>query len=166
MRRMILYLLLVCVFEAAATFGQAPSASAWSPSNDIGVFVFGRNSQTADQQLKGESDCYGAARQQSGVDPKAPAAAGKTADQKAAEQKAAAKDADTPSGGRVKGAAIGAIAGDAGKGASAGAMEGSNEKSEDTSSYRAYCSCCRCFLEFFSRLPIGDGSEFEQQCRN
>jgi len=125
MRRMILYLLLVCVFEAAATFGQAPSASAWSPSKDIGVFVFGRNSQAADQQ-----------------------------------------DADTPSGGRVKGAAIGAIAGDAGKGASAGAMEGSNEKSEDTSSYKAYCSCCRCFLQFFSRLPIGDGSEFEQQCRN
>jgi YMGG-like Gly-zipper len=108
------------------------SAPAWSPSKDIGVFVFGKNNQTPDQQLKDESDCYGAARQQSGIDPKAPPAAGKTAEQKQAEQKAAADSADTPSGGRVKGAArgaaggaaIGAIAGDAGKGAAAGAVAG------------------------------------------
>lgn len=115
------------------TSSQAsPSATAWSPSKDIGVFVFGRNGQTADQQLKDESECYGAAKQQSGIDPKAPPAAGKTAEQKAAEQKAAAENADTPSGGRVRGAArgaaggaaIGAIAGDAGKGAGAGAVAG------------------------------------------
>jgi uncharacterized protein HemX len=112
---------------------QAPAAaSAWSPSKDIGVFVFGKNGQTSDQQLKDESDCYGAARQQSGIDPKAPAPTGKTAEQKQAEQKAAASSADTPSGGRVRGAArgaaggaaIGAIAGDAGKGAGAGAVAG------------------------------------------
>jgi hypothetical protein len=112
---------------------QAPAAApAWSPSKDIGVFVFGKNGQSADQQLKDESDCYGAAKQQSGIDPKAPAAAGKTAEQKQAEQKAAAENADTPSGGRVKGAArgaaggaaIGAIAGDDGKGAGAGAVAG------------------------------------------
>ena len=35
-------------------------------------------------------------------------------------------------------------------------MERNNEKSEDASSQEAYCSCCRCFWEFFSRLPIGD----------
>jgi hypothetical protein len=112
---------------------QAPTAApAWSPSKDLGVFVFGKNGQSPDQQLKDESDCYGAAKQQSGIDPKAPAAAGKTAEQKQAEQKAAAENADTPSGGRVKGAArgaaggaaIGAIAGDAGKGAGAGAVAG------------------------------------------
>jgi hypothetical protein len=110
----------------------APSAPAWSPSKDIGVFVFGKNGQSADQQLKDESDCYGAAKQQSGIDPKAPAPVGKSTEQKQAEQKAAAKDADTLSGGRVKGAArgaaggaaIGAIAGDAGKGAGAGAVAG------------------------------------------
>jgi hypothetical protein len=111
---------------------QSAAAPAWSPSKDIGVFVFGKNGQTSDQQLKDESDCYGAAKQQSGIDPKAPAAAGKTAEQKQAEQKAAADNAETPSGGRVKGAArgaaggaaIGAIAGDAGKGAGAGAVAG------------------------------------------
>lgn len=110
----------------------AASAPTWSPSKDIGVFVFGRNSQTADQQLKDESECYGAAKQQSGIDPKAPAPTGKTAEQKQAEQKAAADNAKTPSGGRARGAArgaaggaaVGAIAGDAGKGAAAGAVAG------------------------------------------
>jgi hypothetical protein len=116
----------------AVSAQSSPAAPAWSPSKDIGVFVFGRNSQTADQQLKDESDCYGAAKQQSGIDPKAPAPTGKTAEQKQAEQKAAADNADTPKGGRVKGAArgaaggaaIGAIAGDTGKGAAAGAVAG------------------------------------------
>lgn len=137
---------LVCVamliFSPAVASGQspaaaqqpasAPTAAAWSPSKDIGVFVFGRNGQTSDQQLKDESECYGAARQQSGIDPKAPLPAGKSAEQKAAEQKAAADNANTPSGGRVKGAArgaaggaaISAIAGDTGKGAAAGAVAG------------------------------------------
>lgn len=116
---------------SAAPSSTAP-APAWSPSKDIGVFVFGKNSQSPDQQLKDESDCYGAAKQQSGIDPKAPAAAGKTAEQKQAEQKAATDNADTPKGGRVRGAArgaaggaaIGAIAGDPGKGAGAGAVAG------------------------------------------
>jgi hypothetical protein len=116
----------------SATQSSTAAAPAWSPSKDIGVFVFGKNSQTPDQQLKDESDCYGAARQQSGIDPKAPAAAGKTTEQKQAEQKAAADNADTPSGGRIRGAArgaaggaaIGAIAGDTGKGAGAGAVAG------------------------------------------
>lgn len=124
----------VCAQQATPPPAQAAasSAPAWSPSKDIGVFVFGKNGQTSDQQLKDESDCYGAARQQSGIDPKAPMAAGKTAEQKQAEQKAAADNANTPKGGRAKGsaggaaggAAIGAIAGDAGKGAAIGAVAG------------------------------------------
>ena len=118
---------------AAPTSSQAsPSAPAWSPSRDIGMFVFGKNSQTADQQLKDESECFGGARQQTGIDPKAPPAAGKTAEEKAAEQKAAAENADQVRGARVGGAArgaaggaaIGAIAGNAGKGAGAGAVAG------------------------------------------
>lgn len=119
----------------ASAFSQsaAPStAPTWSPSKDIGMFVFGKNGQTSDQQLKDESDCYGAARQQTGIDPKAPPPAGKSAEQKQAEQKAAAKSADTPKGGRARGAArgaaggaaVGAIAGDTGKGAAAGAVVG------------------------------------------
>jgi hypothetical protein len=132
----------ILFFSPAIVFGQAPLAAqqpatspqapAWSPSKDIGVFVFGKNGQTADQQLKDESECYGAARQATGIDPKAPPSAGKTAEQKAAEQKAAAENAEQAKGGRVGGAArgaaggaaIGAIAGDAGKGAGAGAVAG------------------------------------------
>ena len=118
--------------QATATAQAPTSAPAWSPSKDIGVFVFGKNGQSADQQLKDESDCYGAAKQQTGIDPKAPMTPQKTEEQKAAEQKAAAQNADAPKGGRVKGAArgaaggaaIGAIAGDAGKGAGAGAVAG------------------------------------------
>ena len=114
--------------SASPTPAQAPaSAPAWSPSKDIGVFVFGKNGQTSDQQLKDETDCYAAAKQQSGIDPKAPAPTGKSA-----EQKAAADSADTPKGGRARGAArgaaggaaFGAIAGDDGKGAAAGAVAG------------------------------------------
>jgi len=115
------------IFVSVAAFARQPgvtsSASpAWSPSKDIGVFVFGRNGQTADQQLKDESECYAAAKQQSGIDPKAPAPAGKSAEQKQAEQKAVADNADTK--GAAGGAAIGAIAGDAGTGAAAGAVAG------------------------------------------
>jgi len=102
------------------------------PLEDIGVFVFGKNGQNPDQQLKDESECYGAAKQMTGIDPKAPAAAGKSAEQKAAEQKEAAKNADQAKGARAAGAArgaaggaaIGAIAGNAGKGAGAGAVAG------------------------------------------
>lgn len=118
--------------EPPTSSQASPSAPAWSPSKDIGLFVFGKNGQTADQQLKDESECYGAARTQTGIDPKAPPPGAKTAEQKAAEQNAAAENAKTPSGGRARGAArgaaggaaIGAIAGDAGKGAAAGAVAG------------------------------------------
>jgi hypothetical protein len=95
-------------------------------------FRLRENGQNPDQQLKDESECYGAAQQMTGIDPKAPAAAGKTAEQKAAEQKEAANNANQVKGTRVAGAArgaaggaaIGAIAGDAGKGAGAGAVAG------------------------------------------
>jgi len=80
---------------------QPATPPGWSPSKDIGVFVFGRNGQSRDQQLKDESECYGAAKQATGIDRKAHAPAGKTAEQKAA---------------------IGAIAEGAGTGAGAGAV--------------------------------------------
>jgi len=47
--------------QPAAT---APAAPASSPSKDIGVFVFGRNGQSPDQQLKDESECYDATKHQ------------------------------------------------------------------------------------------------------
>jgi hypothetical protein len=128
----LVFVALPTVAQTAPASAPAQSAPAWSPSKDIGVFVFGKNGQNPDQQLKDESECYGAAQQMTGIDPKAPAAAGKSAEQKAAEQKEAANNANQAKGGRVAGAArgaaggaaIGAIAGDAGKGAGAGAVAG------------------------------------------
>ena len=96
-------LLAMLIFVAVHTMAQTapasapaqspPASPAWSPSKDIGVFVFAKNGQNPDQQLKDESECYGAAKQMSGIDPKAAAPAGKTAEQKEAEQKEAAKNA-------------------------------------------------------------------------
>jgi hypothetical protein len=110
----------------------AQTAPAWSPSKDIGVFAFPRNGQNADQQLKDESECYGAAKQATGIDPKAPAPTGPTAEEQQAAAQKAAKEAPQVKGARAAGAArgaaggaaIGAIAGDAGKGAGAGAVAG------------------------------------------
>ena len=120
--------------QGMAQSAPAPqqAAPAWSPSKDIGVFVFPKNGQNADKQLKDESDCYGMAKQQTGIDPKAPAKAPMTAEEKQAQQKAAAANAPQAQGTRVRGAArgaaggaaIGAIAGDAGKGAAIGAVGG------------------------------------------
>jgi len=96
------------------------------------MFAFPKNAQSADQQLKDESECYGMARQRTGIDPLKPAPTGPTAEQIQAAQREAAQNADQIKGARVAGAArgaaggaaIGAIAGNAGKGAGIGAVAG------------------------------------------
>jgi hypothetical protein len=112
----------------------APSGEAWSPAKSIGMYAYARNQQNADQQLKDESQCYGSARQQTGVDPQTSAPATPSPEQqKAAQQQAAQQGGQSvPKGGTVRGsaggaaggAAIGAAAGDAGKGAAIGATTG------------------------------------------
>src|SRR5580700_620040 len=119
---------------AAQTAPSGQSNDAWSPAKSIGMFAYPKNKQNADQQLKDESECYGSARQNTGVDPQAPAPTGPSAQQQQAAQQQAAQQAgkDVSKGGTVKGAAggaaggaaIGAIAGDAGKGAAIGATVG------------------------------------------
>jgi hypothetical protein len=118
------------IAQSAAPPAQA--APAWSPAQSIGMFAFPRNSQSADQQLKDEADCYGMAKQRTGVDTQAPVPTGPSAEEIAAAQKQAADNAPKAQGGRLRGAArgaaggaaIGAIAGDAGTGAAAGAVAG------------------------------------------
>ena len=110
----------------------AQAAPAWSPAQSIGMFAFPKNSQNADQQLKDESECYGMAKQRTGLDPQKPAPTGPNAEQVQAAQKQAAENADQVKGARAAGAArgaaggaaIGAIGGSAGKGAGAGAVAG------------------------------------------
>lgn len=119
---------------AAAQTASQPTAPAWSPAKSIGMFAYPKNNQNADQQLKDESECYGSAKQNSGIDPQAAAPAAPTTQQSQAEQKQAAQQAgkDVPKGGTVAGsargaaggAAIGAITGSAGTGAAIGATVG------------------------------------------
>jgi hypothetical protein len=115
---------------AAST--QAPAAPAWSPSQNIGMFAFPRNGQNADQQLKDEAECYGMAKQRTGIDAQAPPPQGLSDEEKKLAQEQAAANAPQMQGARVAGAArgaaggaaIGAIAGSPGKGAGAGAVAG------------------------------------------
>lgn len=132
MKRLLMVLLIVWLIPDATA--QTAPAQPWSPAKSIGMFAYPKNQQNADQQLKDESDCYGSARQNTGVDPQAPLPAGPSAQQEQAAQQQAAQQAKQDvgkgrtvkgaAGGAAGGAAIGAIAGDAGKGAAIGATVG------------------------------------------
>ena len=120
-------------FGCTALAQQSTSSGpAWSPAQSINLFAFPKNNQSADQQLKDESDCYGSAKQRTGIDAQAPPPRGLSEEEKKAAQQQAAENAPKAEGGRVRGAArgaaggaaVGAIAGDAGKGAAAGAVLG------------------------------------------
>ena len=110
------------------------SGSASNPAKSIGLFAYPKNQQSASQQEKDETECYGSAKQDTGVDPQTPPPAASGAQDQQAAQKQAAEQAakEAPKGGAVKGsargaaggAAIGAIAGDAGTGAAIGATAG------------------------------------------
>lgn len=129
----------VLCFECAAVAQQSPADAAtaapgpvWSPAQNIGLFAFPKNNQSADQQLKDEAECYGAARQRTGVDAQVAPPQGLSDEEKTAAQIQAAANAPQVQGTRVVGAArgaaggaaIGAIAGNAGKGAAIGAIAG------------------------------------------
>jgi hypothetical protein len=129
-------LILLSASAALAQSQSAPAtnqaAPAWSPAQQIGMFAFPKNGQNADQQLKDESECYGMAKQRTGIDAQAPPPQGLSEDEKKLAQQQAASNAPKAQGGRARGAArgaaggaaVGAIAGDAGKGAGAGAVVG------------------------------------------
>jgi hypothetical protein len=112
--------------------GTSTGRSGLVPAQNIGMFAFPRNGQNADQQLKDEAECYGMAKQRTGIDAQAPPPQGLSEEEKKLAQEQAAENAKQMQGGRARGAArgaaggaaIGAIAGDAGKGAAAGAVAG------------------------------------------
>jgi Glycine-zipper domain len=118
----------------ASTVPPAPTqpVPTFSAAQTIGMFVYPKATQTHDQQLIDESDCYNSVQQQTGINPKASGPqAPSSADQNAAAQQGAAQ-AQQAQGGRVRGAArgaaggaaIGAITGNAGRGAAIGATVG------------------------------------------
>jgi len=91
MRRFLMVVLIAWMVRGAVA--QSAPAPAWSPAKSIGMFVYPKGQQNADQQLKDESDCYGSAKQNSGVDPQAPAPTGPSAQQQQAAQQQAAQQA-------------------------------------------------------------------------
>lgn len=121
--------------SAASSATPPVSASptpAFSAAQKMGMFAYPRNSQSRDQQLRDEFDCYTQVQQQTGINPETPAPSGPSAAEVQAAQQQAAANAPQAQGGRVRGAArgaaggalIGGIAGDAGKGAAIGATVG------------------------------------------
>jgi len=109
---------IICCGAAAVAQSQPAASASGSPASKVGLFVYPKQNQTADQQSKDESACYASAQQQTGIDPTAPPPAPQQAEQK---KGGAVKGA---AGGAAGGAAIGAIAGDAGTGAAVGATAG------------------------------------------
>jgi hypothetical protein len=105
---------------AAQAEGQPATPSERIPAAKLGVIVYPKKDQTAEQQQQDETQCYDWAYQNTGIDPAHP---------EAGVQKAEAKNpkgggAKGAAGGAAGGAAIGAIAGDAGTGAAIGATAG------------------------------------------
>jgi len=111
------------------------------------VYVFPQKGQSKQQQEQDEFACYKWAKEQSGVDPSAPAAPAQAGENARGTVGGAAK-------GAAVGAAVGAIAGNAGKGAGAGAVVGGvagrrqskrnkqAAQAETANSYqRAYAAC-------------------------
>lgn len=131
MKMSVIFTLFACSIASASAQTSSPTEGpAFSPAKSIGMYAYPKNQQNADQQLKDESQCYGSAKQQTGVDPQS-AATQPNAEQQKAQQQQAAQQAgkETPKGGTVKGGAGGAAGGavigavgDAGKGA--GGCEG------------------------------------------
>lgn len=91
------------------------AAEPGSPAKDVGVYVFPKDKQSAEQQKKDEGECYAAAKEQSGVDPKKPPPKGPSASEQQAAANQAAQTAPEASGGKtrgaVKGGAVGALGG-------------------------------------------------------
>ena len=110
--------LLIVLLAVIAVIGDA---SAQSLSSNLGLVTYPSKGQSAQQQDKDEVDCYGWAKQKTGIDPVA------VANRPTKEEGPAVGGGERVKGaaiGAVGGLAIGGIAGDAGAGAAIGAVGG------------------------------------------
>jgi hypothetical protein len=105
---------LAALLMASDGAAQAPSAQS------LGLFVYPAKGQPAAQQQADEAECYGWARNQTGIDPTAPPPAAAPAEKQGMDGSAVKGAAK----GAVVGTAIGAIAGGTGEGAAIGAVAG------------------------------------------
>jgi Glycine-zipper domain len=122
---------------AGVTLGGWASAQTALPSTSAEPFIYPSKGQTAKQEQKDKSECYGWASQQTGFDPaqelqdQQEAAARARQQSQQAQQTAVQQTESTQGqgvGGAARGAAggaiVGAIAGNAGKGAAIGSAVG------------------------------------------
>jgi hypothetical protein len=107
---------LAASWSAAAQNGSPPIKGM---ASTVGLYVYPQKAQSANQQLKDESQCYSNAKTQTGYDPNATTTA-------AAPSKQDQKSGDKPvAQGAIRGAVIsGATGGDAAAGARRGAILG------------------------------------------
>jgi len=108
--------LLVAVAVAPAL---AVNAQQVPSSQQVGVFVYPAKGQTPDTQRAEETECYGWAQRQTGVDPTAPPPT--VVVEKQGADGSMVKGA---AGGAAVGTAVGAIVGETGEGAAIGAVTG------------------------------------------
>ncbi len=101
----------LCVQAAQA---QVPSAQ------QLGVFAYPAKQQPPSQQQADESECYGWANKQTGIDPTAPPPAVAPSEKQGADGSAIKGAA----AGAAVGTAVGAIVGETGEGAAIGAVTG------------------------------------------
>ena len=110
--------LLIVLLWVIAAMGEA---SAESLSSSLGLVAYPSKGQSSKQQSKDEGECFGWAKKQTGIDPKAVASA---PTQEPGPAVGGGERVRGAGRGALGGAAIGAIAGDAGKGAAIGAVAG------------------------------------------
>lgn len=132
MRNKMILAISALLLVASVSYGQAAPAQQGAPAtgglaSSLKVFVYPAKGQEAAQQQKDEGECFAWSKQQTGIDPLAPAPAAQP--QQAATQPEQPKQAKGgavkgAAGGAVAGTAIGAIAGDTGTGAAIGATAG------------------------------------------
>jgi hypothetical protein len=109
--------LMALVATTAVSLSQTAPAPIKGMASTVGLYVFPKNHQTANQQLTDESQCYSDAKTRTGFDPNATTTASKTSDQKSGGKPVAQ--------GAAHGAAIsGATGGDPAAGARRGAVIG------------------------------------------
>ena len=118
---------------AALAAAQVPS------SQQLGLFVYPAKNQPAEQQRAEENECYGWAKNQSGIDPTAPPPTAPPPEQKNADGSAIKGAA----AGAAVGTAVGAIVGETGEGAAIGAVTGAlrgrrAKKQKDKQQQQAY----------------------------
>lgn len=134
-----------------------------SISSSLGVIVYPAKGQAAQQQNRDEGECYAWAKQQTGIDPVAVAAA------PTKQSGPAVGGGERVAGaarGAVGGVAIGAIAGDAGKGAAIGAVAGGmlggrqarkNKSAQEQQAQQAKTSTLQHFNKAFAVCMEGRG---------